>query len=209
MQRRERQVPGLGDRQRGLHGLQIAHLANQDHVGVLPQHVLEGGRERACVAAHLTLVHEAVLVAVHELDRVLHGDDVPGPLPVDLVDHGRQGGRLSGSRRTGDQHEAPGLVGQPGDNRRQAQLLERQDLERDLPDGHRDRSSLPEHVPTEPGQVLYGEREIQLILLFESLLLLLGQRGVGQGLRLPWPELRAVVAVFQLPVDAELGHFTR
>jgi len=68
---------------------QVAHLAYQDHVGVLPQHILEGSGERAGVAAYLTLVHEAVLVAVHELDRVLHGDDVPGPLPVDLVDHGR------------------------------------------------------------------------------------------------------------------------
>ena len=45
--RREHEVAGLGRRHRRLHGLLVAHLADQDHVGVLAQdvaqRVLEGG----------------------------------------------------------------------------------------------------------------------------------------------------------------------
>ena len=33
----EDQVPGLGGCQSGLDGLEVAHLPDQDHVGVLPQ----------------------------------------------------------------------------------------------------------------------------------------------------------------------------
>jgi hypothetical protein len=41
------------------------------------------------------LVDEAALVRVHELDRILDGEDVIVTLLVDLVDHRRQRGRLA------------------------------------------------------------------------------------------------------------------
>ena len=76
MQRAEREVTGLGDGQRGLDRLHVAHLADQHDVGVLAQDVLERALERLRVAADLALVDEAVLVAVLELDRIFDGDDV-------------------------------------------------------------------------------------------------------------------------------------
>jgi hypothetical protein len=49
VQRGERQVAGLGERQRRLDGLEVAHFADQHDVGVLAQHRLQGLlRSRAC-----------------------------------------------------------------------------------------------------------------------------------------------------------------
>ena len=49
VQRREDEVARLGRRDRGLHRLPVAHLADHDDVGVLPHHVLQGLVEaRAC-----------------------------------------------------------------------------------------------------------------------------------------------------------------
>src|SRR5437660_166820 len=77
VQRGEGEVARLGDRQRRRNRLEVAHFADQHHVGVLPQRVLERGREAVGIRADLALVHDAGLVAVDELDRVLHRDDVP------------------------------------------------------------------------------------------------------------------------------------
>ena len=78
----EDQVAGLGGGQRHLDGLEVAHLADQDDVGVLAQHVLERLGERVRVVADLALVDQAVLVAVQELDGVLDGHDVVAPVRV-------------------------------------------------------------------------------------------------------------------------------
>ena len=40
-------MTGLGRGQRGLHGLDVAHLTDEDHVGVLAQHPLQRGVEVA------------------------------------------------------------------------------------------------------------------------------------------------------------------
>ena len=76
VQRGEHEVAGLRRVQRDLHRLGVAHLADQDDVGVLaqrrPQRLGEGRR----VLADLALADHALVVLVHELDRVLDGDDV-------------------------------------------------------------------------------------------------------------------------------------
>ena len=41
------EVPRLGGGQRRVDRVAVAHLADADHVGVLPQHVSQGGREVA------------------------------------------------------------------------------------------------------------------------------------------------------------------
>ena len=95
-------MTGLGDDQRRLDGLEIAHFADQDDVGVLPQHVLQRLGEAVRVGEHLALVDHRVLVLVHELDRVLDGDDVLGARVIDLVDHRRERRRLAAAGRAGD-----------------------------------------------------------------------------------------------------------
>ena len=67
---------GGGDGERD--GLEVAHLADQDDVGVLAHGGAQRGAEALGVGAHLALREDAALVRVHELDRVLDGDDVLG-----------------------------------------------------------------------------------------------------------------------------------
>ena len=69
-------MAGLGGHERGLDGLEVAHLADQDHVRVLAERALERAGEARGVEADLALVDDGLLVAVQELDRVLDGDDV-------------------------------------------------------------------------------------------------------------------------------------
>src|SRR5215813_13110271 len=87
-------------------GLEIAHLADEDDVGILAQGGAERVLERAGVAVHLALVDEALLVLVDELDRVLDGDDVIGAVLVHVVDERRQRRRLARAGRAGDDDEA-------------------------------------------------------------------------------------------------------
>src|SRR3989454_2590906 len=58
VQRGERQMPRLGDRQRGGDGLEIAHFADQHDIGVLPQRVFERRGEAVGVGADLARSEE-------------------------------------------------------------------------------------------------------------------------------------------------------
>ena len=63
VQRREDEVAGLGRRERGRDRLEVAHLADEDHVGVLAQRGPERLGERRRVEADLALVDDAAAVA--------------------------------------------------------------------------------------------------------------------------------------------------
>ena len=102
----EDEVTGLGGGEGHRDRLQVAHLADQDDVRVLAQHVLEGVGERVGVLADLALVDQARLVVVEELDRVLDGHDVVAPGAVGQVDERRERRRLAGAGRAGDEHHA-------------------------------------------------------------------------------------------------------
>ena len=81
--------------------------------------------------ADLALVDEALLVLVHELQRVLDGDDVVGAGPVDVVDERAECGRLAGAGGTGHQHQALGQMAQLQDLLREPHLLGGHDAARD------------------------------------------------------------------------------
>src|SRR5690349_3315627 len=119
-------------------------------------------------------------MAVDELDRILDRDDVPLLLPVDAVDHRRERRRLTGTRRSGDENEAARLVGEVRHHARESKLLERADLERDLSNDQRNASTLLEAVAAETREVLDAEREVQLVLDLELLLLVLRQHRIGE-----------------------------
>ena len=70
------QMARFGNGERRLDGLEIAHLTEQDDIGILPQHVLERGGEGLGVGAHFALIHQAAFVRMHELDGILDGYDV-------------------------------------------------------------------------------------------------------------------------------------
>ena len=176
----EGEVAGLGDGESGGDRLQIAHLTDENDVGIFAERVLEGGRERVGVSADLALVDDAALVAMDELDRIFDGDDVPLPLAVDLVDHRGEGRRFSRAGGTGDENEAARLLGHLGDGTGESELIEGLDRERNLPDDHRHAAALLEAVAAKAGQVLNAEGEIELVLGLEPLLLVLGEDRVRQ-----------------------------
>ena len=78
VQRAEDEVAGLGRGERGRDRLEVAHLADEDHVRVLAERGAQRLGEARRVGADLALVDDAALVAVHELDRILDREDVLG-----------------------------------------------------------------------------------------------------------------------------------
>ena len=76
VQRREDEVARFRRLQRGLRGLGVAQLADQDRVRVLAERAAEGLAEALGVEADLALVDDRLVVGVQDLDRVLDRDDV-------------------------------------------------------------------------------------------------------------------------------------
>ena len=110
VQRREDEMAGLGCGQRGRDGLEVAHFAEEDHVGVLTERAAKRVGEPGRIDADLALVDDAALVLMEELDWILDRDDVIGADPVDLVDHRRKRRRLTRARRAGEENEASWLA---------------------------------------------------------------------------------------------------
>ena len=87
MQGPEDEVARLGRLQRDGDGLQVSHLADEHDVRVLAERGAQRVLEAPRVGADLALVHQALLVRVHELDRILDGDEVVRAVAIDVVDH--------------------------------------------------------------------------------------------------------------------------
>ena len=103
----EHQVAGFRCADRQLNRFQIPHFPHQDHVRVLAQRRTEGVGEAARVFIQLSLVHQAAVAFVYELDRILDGEDVLGAAVIDVIEQCRQGGGLARARGACDQHQAP------------------------------------------------------------------------------------------------------
>ena len=73
------------------------------------------------------------------------------------------------------------LVGQLVDDRRQPELVEARDLERDEAVDAADRAALVEDVAAEAGEALDAEREVELQRLLEPLLLRVGEHAVDEA----------------------------
>ena len=65
--------------------------------------------------ADLALIDQRALRGMHELDRVLDGEDVVRRLLVDQIDQRRQGRGLAAAGGPGDQHQPLVVVRQPGE----------------------------------------------------------------------------------------------
>ena len=167
MQRAEDQVAGLGGRDGRGDRLLVAHLADEDHVGVLAQGAPQALGEGRDVDADLTLVDDGLLVVVVVLDRVLDRDDVDVVVRVDVVQHRGQGGRLAAARRARDQHQAARPVAQIADGLRQPDLVEGEQPVGDQPGDERRVPALPEDRAAEAGALAVGLAEVGAPLLAE------------------------------------------
>ena len=151
MERGEDEVAGLRRGQRGPDRLEVAHLAEEDHVGVLAQRAAESLGEADRVRAELALVDDALLVLVQELDRVLDRDDVVGPVAVDLVDERRERRRLTRAGRARDEDEPARLVAEAIEGVRDAEFFEGLQLGGNKAERAREALPLRKDVHTKPG----------------------------------------------------------
>jgi len=102
-------------------------------------------------------------------------------VPVDLVDHGGQGGRLAAAGRPGHQDQPAGLVAQGGDHGRQPQCFETLDFKRNQSKHGGDRTALVEDVAAKPGNVFHPEGKVQFQVFLQPVLLGVGEHAVGQA----------------------------
>jgi hypothetical protein len=200
---RKDEVAGLGSGQRRRDRLEVSHLAEEDHVGVLAERAAQSVGERRCVRAELALVDDAPLVAVQELDRILDRDDVLGLRAVDLVDQGGERRRLPRAGRPRDEHETARLVAELVEGRREAELLETLQVGGNEAERACEALALGVDVDAEAREPGDRVREVDLAVELESLLLLAGDDAVQQlagGIR---GEHREALQAFELTSDPQ------
>ena len=95
-----------------------------------------------------------------------------GLLPVDLVHHRGERGRLARAGRPGHEHETAWPHRQLAKRRRKAELLERAQLLGDVPEGRGERAALEVDVHAEAREAGHAVREVELAVDLELLLLL-------------------------------------
>ena len=95
MERAEHQMSCLRGLDGDRHRFEVTHLSDKDDVGVLTQRRPQSSFERLRVTAHLPLGDDALLVRMHELDRILDCYDVVCSRPVDEVYQGSECGRFA------------------------------------------------------------------------------------------------------------------
>ena len=123
---------------------------------------VKGAGEGAGVGTHLALVDDALLRGVEVFDGVLDGDDVVAPLAVEDVDQGGEGRGLAAAGRASDQHHALMEVGEAGERRGQAELLQGGRVRRDGPEHGVDAPLLAVGVATEAADAFQGVGEVHL-----------------------------------------------
>src|SRR5262249_17361347 len=137
------------DSERRFRSFQVSHFAYQHDVRVLAQ----GGPQRASkgmsVRVNLALVHNAPLVAMQVLYRVLDRDDVFVPLAIDFVEHRRQRRRFARPRRSRHEDKPVRFLAEAVDDLRQTQLVKGANFVGDCPEYCTDGAALVEYVGPE------------------------------------------------------------
>ena len=96
MEGRKHEMAGLGQRQGGSDGLQVAHFPDEDRVGVLTRQPSRRAQMNRC-RSQFALVDGRTDVRMQEFDRVLDGHDVAILVLVYQIDHRREGRGLAGA----------------------------------------------------------------------------------------------------------------
>ena len=99
-------------------------------------------------------------------------------LGVDLVEHGGERGGFAGTRRAGDQHQAARLIAQAFNDSGKPKCVKSLDFPGNGTEHRSNGAALIEHVAAEARQVLQTERKVEFQILFEAMLLRVGQHAV-------------------------------
>ena len=208
VQRGQAEVAGLGERDRVVHRLAVADLADHDHVRGLSQRVLQRDLPALGVHAHLAMGHDAVAVRVHELHRVLDRHDVAVGGLVAVADHRRQRVRLARAGRAHDDDQSALGERELLEDRRQPQLLEGGDLHLDRAQHDADLALLHEGVHAEAADPGRADREVHLLVRLEVRRLAVVHQRARQLHRVPAAERHARDRL-HLAVDLERGRELR
>jgi hypothetical protein len=129
---------------------------------------------------HLSLIHHTRFVAVQKFYGVFNRDYVFMSLNIDSVYHGRECGRFAGTCGPCDQNQALGLVTEFIYNGRQSQFLKGWDLVGDQTKRPGQGPPLHENIRSESAQPAKTKRQVQFLILFESMFLGFGENAVAQ-----------------------------
>jgi hypothetical protein len=199
----EDEVAGLGRGNGGRDRLEVAHLAEEDHVRVLAKRTAQGVGEADGVGPDLALIDDASLVAVQELDRVLDGHDVVVASSVDLVDHGRESRRLTGARGTGYEDEAARFLRKLVELRRQPEILERLQLGGNHAEGTAETLALEIDVDAKAREAWDRVGDVDLAVDLQVFLLLGREDAVKQPLGVVSREARELLEPLEAAVQAD------
>src|SRR5206468_2907900 len=83
---------------------------------------------------NFTMIYEAALAVMHELNWIFHGDDVIPARLVRVVDNGGESCGFAASRRPSHENEALMQCRKFLDDWRKPKLIDGQDFRRDLPE---------------------------------------------------------------------------
>src|SRR5215208_3964470 len=183
VQRAEDEMPSLRRSHSERDGLEVAHLAYEYHVGVLPQDMLESLGEAPCILVDLALVDNALLVFVQKLYGVLNAHDVLVPGLVDLVDHRSESGRFPASCRACNKDETARFLGKVFDNLWQPEFTDALYLAGDSTESSAKGAPLEVDVDPEAGGARQRVAEVELPLVLQALALVVGEEIVDHVTR--------------------------
>ena len=181
VQSSENDVPCFRRRNSGFDGFQVSHFTDENDVRVLTQGAANGFRKRRNVDADFTLVDCTFDVVVIEFDRVFNRNDVTVNRFVQMLDHGGQRCRFTGTGRPGNENHASRTQNQFCNNRRGVEVFERHQLNGNLSQNHRDAASLLEYGNTETRLVAEGETEVRTADFLKFLLAAFRRDAFHQG----------------------------
>src|SRR5215469_9730931 len=199
------QVAGFGGEQCCGNGFQVAHFADQNHVGVLTESGAQRGGEVRGVHFDFALIDEALFIAVQELDRVFDGDEVVGTGGVDAVNDSRERGGLTGTGGSRNQHEPALLFANLVDDRGKVQLFGGADFRGNDAENHADVAALLKYVHTEAAETRDAVRHVQFRRFLELLLLAVGHHTEGHGKHFFGRNAGDVGERGEQAVDAQIG----
>src|SRR2546423_6415992 len=183
MEGSENEVTSCGRGQGQLNRLQIAQFADEQNVGVFTQCSAEGVGKRAGMNTDLAVLHEAVLAAMHEFNRILHRDDVVVPLEVGEVHHGGKGGGFSRAGGAGNQNETFLQKGEFFQYRRQSQIVDRQYLRWNQTKDRGNPVFLLEEIGAITGDARHFVAKVNIEILFENFDLGLRRDLINHGFK--------------------------
>ena len=167
MQRGQTEVAGVGELERRFHGVVIANLAEQNHIGGRAHRRTDTGGEGLRIDADLALRDHRALVLVQVFDRIFQGENMPRRIGIAVIDHGGEGRGLA---RTGgpDHHDQTVFLhDQIVQHPRQVQILGRRDVVAHVAEHERGFAALTEGRAPKASEIGHTEAEVHFAVFFE------------------------------------------